>query len=259
MFFFHPRWPVFYEDNHLLVLYKPAGLIMQRGNAFKPNLVDLAKLWLKDRYAKPGRVYVGMVHRLDAPVAGVLVLARTSKAAGRLSEQFRNGTIEKVYLAVTQNRPAASEQRLVNYLVRKGRFSHIGQPGAPGTQKAVLSYRLLETYKDRSLLQISLETGRRHQIRAQLAAMGCPIHGDRHYGADHSLVHGRIALLASRLQFVHPTRDMPMAFNCPLPEGWPWRLSAPVLDRPLWTIETFAQDGLDLLPAHRLFHYVDHQ
>lgn len=259
MFFIHPRWPLFHEDNHLLVLYKPAGLIMQRGNAFKHNLLDLAKWWLKERYAKPGRVYVGMVHRLDAPVAGVMVLARTSKAAARLSEQFRSGTIEKVYLAVTQSRPAETQGRLINYLLRKGRFSSIAPPETPGAQKAILSYQQIAAYENRSLLQIVLETGRRHQIRAQLAAIGCPILGDRHYGAEQFLPHGRIALLATRLQFSHPTQGTQMTFDCPCPEGWPWRLTGSDLNHPLWTLETLEQFGLDLPPAHRLFRQVDHR
>ena len=123
MFFFHSRWPVFYEDNHLLVLYKPAGLLIQRDYKNKANLVDLAKAWIKERYAKPGRVFIGMVHRLDAPVAGVVVMARTSKAAARLSEQFRQGRVTKTYLAVVQGRPGQQTGRLIHHLVRQGRYS----------------------------------------------------------------------------------------------------------------------------------------
>ncbi|MCJ8499274.1 RluA family pseudouridine synthase [Desulfatitalea alkaliphila] len=245
MTFFHPRWPVFYEDNHLLVLYKPAGLIMQRGPAHKPNLVDLAKAWLKQRYAKPGRVFVGMVHRLDGPVAGVLVLARTSKAAGRLSAQFRDGTIEKTYLAVVQGRPPATADRLVHHLVRQGRYSRPAQAGNAGAQAAALHYRLLERQPQRSLLSVTLETGRRHQIRCQLAALGCPIWGDKAYGADQHLPHGSIALLSHRLAFDHPTRPAHLQFECPPPEGWPW---SPTTDpaAPLWSIEGFYAQQLSL-------------
>jgi 23S rRNA pseudouridine1911/1915/1917 synthase len=246
MTFFHPRWPVFYEDNHLLVLYKPGGLIMQRGSREKPNLVDLAKAWLKVRYGKPGRVFVGMVHRLDAPVAGVLVLARTSKAAGRLSEQFRQGGVEKTYLAVVQGRPERTRDRLVHELARHGRFSRVAGADTASRQTAVLSYRLLENRAARSLLEVNLETGRRHQIRAQLAAIGCPIWGDIHYGADRSLPHGCIALLARKLAIVHPARQTPLRFECPAPEGWPWLLPEQEAQPPLWSIEAYQSNGLVL-------------
>jgi len=243
-FFFHPRWPVFYEDNHLLVLYKPAGLIMQRDAPGKPNLVDLARIWLKERYAKPGQVFVGMVHRLDAPVAGVIVLARTSKSAARLSAQFRENRIEKQYLAVVQGRPAQPEARLVHHLERSGRFSRPAQAGKSGeTREAVLSYRLLASEPSGSLLEIMLETGRRHQIRAQLAAIGCPIIGDRSYGAEKSLPDGRIALLARQLSFTHPTRSCELSFQTPFPEAWPWPSTSNAMEPPLWTIEEYRQDG----------------
>lgn len=240
MTFFHPRWPVFHEDNHLLVLYKPAGLIMQRGRSAKPNLVDLAKAWLKVRYNKPGRVFAGMVHRLDAPVAGVLVLARTSKAAARLSEQFRQNRVRKTYLAVVQGRPAQPDGRLVHRLVRWGRYSRVAEEG----REAALSYRLLESGAAQSLLEVHLETGRRHQIRAQLAAMGCPILGDTAYGASGALPHGCIALLARQLAFVHPTRQTPMAYVSPAPVGWPMADQDP--RRPYWAIETYREHGLVL-------------
>ncbi|MFO7784984.1 MAG: RNA pseudouridine synthase [Desulfatiglandales bacterium] len=237
---------MFYEDNQLLVLYKPAGLVMQRDTRARPNLVDLAKAWLKVRHAKPGRVFAGMVHRLDAPVAGVLLLARTSKAAARLSGQFRAGSVEKTYLAVVQGRPGRPADRLVHQLVRRGRYSRPAEGDLSGGQTAVLSYRLLETRADRSLLEVDLETGRRHQIRAQLAAMGCPIWGDIHYGAGRALPHGCIALLASRLAFIHPTLQTAMRFESPVPEGWLWPVSSEALDRPYWSIEDYQSNGLKL-------------
>lgn len=248
MTFFHARWPVFYEDNHLLVLYKPAGLIMQRGNAAKPNLVDLAKSWLKARYAKPGQVFVGMVHRLDAPVAGVLVLARTSKAAARLSAQFREGGITKTYLAVVQGRPLQDAARLEHRLVRNGRLSRIAPEESCEGQTAALGYRLIGCEGAKSLLEVRLETGRRHQIRAQLAAGGCPIWGDRAYGAEQALADGRIALLACKLALTHPTREIPLVFETPLPQGWPWPADPSEAKRPLWTIEEYYRQGL-VLPA----------
>jgi 23S rRNA pseudouridine1911/1915/1917 synthase len=244
--FFHPRWPVFHEDNHLLVLYKPAGLVMQPDSRHRLNLVDMAKAWLKERYSKPGRVFAGMVHRLDAPVAGVLVLARTSKAASRLSEQFRAGSVRKTYLAVVQGRPKRSTDRLVNQLARRGRYSRPGDGELDVTRVAALSYRLVETRAGLSLLEVHLETGRRHQIRAQLAAAGCPIWGDVNYGAPLSLPHGRIALLAHRLSFIHPTLQKTFGFISPIPQGWPWPLSSDSPDPPCWSIEDFQDNGLGL-------------
>lgn len=245
MFFFHPHWPVFYEDNHLLVLYKPAGLITQRDQKDKPNLGDMAKQWLKERYNKPGRVFAGIVHRLDAPVAGVLVLARTSKAASRLSDQFRRGAVEKTYLAVVNGHPPEPAARLVHRLVRDGRLSRIADDAAADGQAAALSYRVLESGPQTSLLSVSLETGRRHQIRLQMSTIGCPIMGDRSYGADQSLDDGCIALLAHRLSFAHPTQHHQLTFEALPPIGWPWPAGEEE-NRPLWSIESFQKEGLVL-------------
>ena len=248
MMFFHSNWPVFFEDNHLLILYKPAGLLIQRDHKDKVSLIDLAKAWVKERYAKPGRVYIGLVHRLDAPVAGVVALARTSKAAARLSAQFRDKQVEKEYAAVVNGRPSQPEGRLVHALLRKGRYSHIVPLGTPGSQQAALSYRLIEARGSRSLLAVALETGRRHQIRAQLASLNCPIVGDRAYGAPQSLAHGRIALMASRLTVTHPTQNIPVMCQCPFPQGWPWETDDADPDLPLWGIEEYTAAGLVLPP-----------
>lgn len=246
--FFHPRWPVFYEDNHLLVLYKPAGLVMQRGNREKPNLLDMAKEWIRRHHAKPGNVFAGMVHRLDAPVAGVLALARTSKAASRLSGQFRAGSVKKTYLAVVQGTPDRPIGRLEHQLVRRGRYSRPVLGDVPESRVAILSYRLLESGRGRSLLEIDLETGRRHQIRAQLAAIGCPILGDLGYGAGRGLPNGRIALLASKLAFSHPTLKSAMRFESPVPEGWLWPVPEEGPGRPYWSMESYVNDGLEAVP-----------
>jgi 23S rRNA pseudouridine1911/1915/1917 synthase len=243
MVFFHPRWPVLFEDNHLLVLYKPAGLRMQRDASGKPNLIDLAKAWVKARHAKPGRVFIGMVQRLDAPVAGVVVLARTSKAASRLSEQIRRGSVQKTYLAVVQGSPPRPDGRLENGLVRQGRLSRVAPLNQPGSQAARLAYRLLEQSGQNSLLEVALETGRRHQIRAQLAHLGCPILGDRAYGASRSLPHGCIALLARRFSLTHPTRQIPMHVESPFPAGWPWPGASGGARDPLWAIEAYFTQG----------------
>jgi 23S rRNA pseudouridine1911/1915/1917 synthase len=254
--FFHPRWPIFYEDNHLLVLYKPAGLIMQRDIKGKISLLDLARHYLKQRYAKPGRVFVGMVHRLDGPVAGVLVLARTSKAAARLSAQIREHRVVKTYLAVVEHHapPLPSVGRLEHGLVRDGRLSRAVTDDIPGSRKAALNYRTLEQGNEKSLLEIDLETGRRHQIRAQLSARQSPILGDRAYGADGRLADGRIALLAYRLTFEHPTRRQTITIESPPPLGWPWESSHPNADRPLWTIEDYLRDGLKIEGQLPSFH-----
>jgi 23S rRNA pseudouridine1911/1915/1917 synthase len=240
---FHRQWPVFFEDNHLLVLYKPAGLLIQRDHKNKACLLDLAKAWIKVRYAKPGRVFIGMVHRLDAPVAGVVVLARTSKAAGRLSGQFREGRVEKEYLAVVNGRPPQPSSRLVHHLVRDGRISRPVSAPSPGSREAALRYRILEARDRSSLLSIFLETGRRHQIRAQLAQIKCPIFGDRAYGAPQTLPHGRIALMAYRLVITHPTLARPVVSRCPTPLGWPWETAEADADAPLWGIEDYLSQG----------------
>jgi 23S rRNA pseudouridine1911/1915/1917 synthase len=252
---YHPHWPVFYEDNHLLVLYKPAGLVMQRDHKNKASLLELAKAWIKMRHHKPGRVFAGLVHRLDAPVAGVVALARTSKAASRLSAQFRNGNVEKSYQAVVVGAPPKEEDRLVHHVVRVGRLSMPSEKPSDGSRIASLRYRLQERQARMSLLTVVLETGRRHQIRAQLSAIGCPIQGDVHYGAPYAMAHGRIALLAHKLGFHHPTRGIRLQFTSPVPEGWPWPDAALEEHTPRWTMEEFLADGMtlpDLTGIYRL-------
>lgn len=241
--FFHKRWPVFYEDNHLLAIYKPAGLIMQRDHKDKVNLLDLAKLWIKTRYNKPGQAYAGMVHRLDGPVAGVVVVARTSKGASRLSAQIRQGTVEKQYLAVVSGKPPQKEDRLCHHLARKGRLSTI-VPATTDSKAASLRYRLVAAHDQHSLVAVKLETGRRHQIRVQLAAVGCPIVGDVRYGASRGLAHGRIALLAHKLGFDHPTRGHRIQLESPPPQGWPWPSTKVDKRAPFWAIEDYYKNGL---------------
>lgn len=245
---FHPLWPVFYADNHLLVLYKPAGLRMQRDHTGKANLCDVAKAWIKVRYAKPGEVFLGIVHRLDAPVAGLLALARTSKGAARLSAQFRDGTIRKHYLAVVSGRPPRDTDHLVHHIERHGRLSRLATGEGPDRQEARLTYRLLGHRGPLSLIRVELETGRRHQIRLQLATIGCPILGDRSYGARNALPDGRIALLAAGLSLLHPTRQEPLHFSLPAPLGWPWPAADDPL-RPLWSFEEYQRAGWRLSDA----------
>jgi len=234
-YFHHPSWPVIYEDNHLLVLYKPAGLLVQGDQTGEASLLDLGKEWLKERYHKPGQVFLGLVHRLDRPVAGVVLFCRTSKAAGRLSEQFRTGKTQKHYLAVVEGKIQQSEGRLIHHLERREeRSSRIVAHSTVNSQEARLSFRVLDTSKSRSLVEVHLETGRHHQIRVQLAHIGHPILGDLRYGASAPLPQKQLALLARELIVMHPTRKEELTFRSPIPSGWPWPTDAPETWRPPW-------------------------
>ncbi|MFZ2444804.1 MAG: RNA pseudouridine synthase [Syntrophobacteraceae bacterium] len=222
-FFFHPSWPVFHRDNHLLVLYKPAGLLVQADETGEPSLLELGKAWVKEVYQKPGRVFLGMVHRLDRPVAGVVLFCRTSKAAGRLSEQFRTGTTEKYYVAVLEGELKQNSGRLVNFLERRENRSSIVVPGkTPGAREALLDFTVLETGGGRTLVHVKLETGRHHQIRVQFAHIGHPVVGDLRYGAPAPLPQKQVALFAKELVITHPVRGDRMRFESPLPCSWPW-------------------------------------
>lgn len=239
--FVHPRWPVFYADNHLLAVYKPAGLLVQGDPTGDPCLLDLAKMWVKNRYGKPGNVFLGLIHRLDRPVSGLVVFARTSKAAARLSTLFREKRVKKVYLAVVEGCPEKKTATLIHGLERReeGRVT-VHPAHTPGTQQAVLHYQTLATALGRCLLAIQLETGRKHQIRAQLAHVGCPIVGDARYGASTLLPHRAIALHAWHMELEHPTQKVPVRLFCPIPISWPWTDGDNDADahgstgRPLW-------------------------
>ncbi|SMC23082.1 ribosomal large subunit pseudouridine synthase D [Desulfacinum hydrothermale DSM 13146] len=239
--FFHPAWPVFHEDNHVLAVYKPAGLLVQGDRTGDPCLLELAKRWIKERYQKPGNVFLGLVHRLDRPVSGALIFAKTSKAASRLSRAFREQGTLKEYLAVVEGQPKVPQATLVHHLCqRPGGSTHVVQDGHPQGRRACLHYRVLGTEGSRSLVAVRLETGRKHQIRVQLAAVGCPIAGDLRYGALRPLPNRQIALHAWRLVVPHPTRSTSVEVVCPLPRQWPWDEKDVFPDhpahpfRPLW-------------------------
>ncbi len=238
--FLHERWPVFHEDNHLLVLYKPAGLLAQGDETGAANLLDLAKAWIKQRHHKPGRVFLGLVQRLDRPVAGVMLFARTSKAAARLSAQLRTRQTRKVYLAVVEGRLPSDRGKLTNHIERQDRLSRIAPQPTSSSREARLSYQVLEAADDRSLVEVDLETGRKHQIRLQLAHLGCPIVGDVRYGARTALPARQIALLASGITLEHPTRREMMSFVCAFPTGWPWPAAIIPTNAPLWNWEDYA-------------------
>lgn len=242
--FFHPRWPVFFEDNHLLALFKPAGLLAQGDRSGAVCLLELSKEWLKERHAKPGRVFLGLVHRLDRPVAGVMLFARTSKAAARLSAQFRCGTIQKTYLAVVEGMPDQPDGNLYNHIERHGLSCRIISEPTARSREARLQYRLIESTGKRSLLLVTPETGRRHQIRLQLSHTGHAIVGDVRYGSVSPLKDRQIALLAREIIVMHPTLKTPLRLFCPLPAGWPWPAAAPEeVPAPFWNYDDFLRDG----------------
>ena len=220
--FFDRRWPVLYVDNHLLALYKPSGLLVQGDPTGDACLLDLGKRWIKTHYRKPGRVFLALLHRLDRPAAGVVLFARTSKAAGRLARQFRDRLVDKRYLVVVHGSVRAASGRLVDHIERQERVSRVVPSPTPTSQEARLTYRVLDRTDHLSLLQVDLETGRRHQIRIQLARLGHPVIGDLRYGADEPMPDKQIALLAQALSVDHPTLGRRLTVEVPVPQGWPW-------------------------------------
>ena len=195
-----------YEDNHIIIVSKRSGEIVQGDKTGDVPLSDTVGAYLKEKYNKPGNVFVGVPHRLDRPVSGLVVLAKTSKALSRLNDMFRVGSVDKRYLAIVKNRPAAPEGELVNWLVRneKQNRSYAYDREVPDSKKAILRYRLVASSVNYNLLEVELLTGRHHQIRCQLAKMGCPIKGDLKYGAERSNPDGSISLHAFHVTFEHP-------------------------------------------------------
>ncbi len=221
---------VLYEDNHLLALNKPAMLPTMGVSEDRPSLLVAAKEYVRRKYAKPGNVYLGIVSRLDAPVTGVVLIARTSKAAARLAEQFRERDVEKIYWAIVEGVIEPAVGQLVDFLRKdeRHRRMHIAGASAPGAQRAELAYRALvdepgaPRLSDRawaSMLEVRPVTGRKHQIRVQLAQAGFPIVGDRKYGSRREFAAG-IALHARRLVVEHPVRKTPVTIEAPLPPEW---------------------------------------
>lgn len=213
---------VLYEDNHLLVVNKPPGLPTMGVADDRASVLTVAKDYLRDKYNKPGNVYLGIVSRLDAPVTGVLVIARTSKAASRLTEQFRRREVTKSYLALVAGHPDQQSGRLEHYLRKdeRHRKMHTTSASTPDAQHAALSFEVVQTLGESSLVRVELETGRKHQIRVQLAKWGHPIVGDRKYGSTLAFPQG-IALHSHRLVMEHPVRKEPMEIIAPPPAWWP--------------------------------------
>lgn len=219
---------VLYEDNHCLALDKPAGLLAQGDATGEPTILDEARAYLKEKYSRPGNVFVGLVHRLDRPTSGIMLLARTSKAAARLAEQFRAGTVEKCYWAVVEGRPPGEAGEWTDELLKDARSNVVSRVarGTPGARLATLEYRVVDRRPDTCLLELRPRTGRSHQIRVQLAARGLPIVGDRKYGARSTLLaldgRPRVALHARGLRFDHPTRREAIELTAEVPADWPW-------------------------------------
>jgi len=206
-----------YEDNHLLVVNKPNGQLVQGDQTGRPTLLDEGKAWIRQKYGKPGNVFLGLVHRLDRPASGVVVLARTSKAASRLSEEIRSHRPEKVYWAEVagETEPEGSWQ---DQLEREEYTSRVVSP--PGGKSARLSFARMSHTNGTSRVEIHLETGRHHQIRVQFSHRGHPILGDRRYGSELNFADNAIALHARQMKIKHPTRDEQMCFTAEPPECW---------------------------------------
>jgi 23S rRNA pseudouridine1911/1915/1917 synthase len=217
-----PDLDILYLDNHLITVCKPAGMLTQSDDSGEPSLMDNVKNWIKTEYKKPGKVFLGLVHRLDRPVSGVVMFGRTSKGAARISEQFRQKTTKKIYRALVEGTPEPQQASLRHYL-RKGKSlkSTVFPRATTDAKEALLDYEVIEIFVNTSLIDIRLHTGRFHQIRAQLSFIGHPIVGDKKYGARNALTKGRIALHAQNMVFNHPTSKEEIVIDCPLPEDWP--------------------------------------
>lgn len=216
---------IIYEDNHIIIVNKAPGEIVQGDKTGDKPLVETLKQWLKEKYNKPGNVFCGVVHRLDRPVGGLVVFAKTTKALTRLNEMFRNGKIEKTYWALSRNKPEQSEGRLVHFITttEHNNKSYASLTERGNSKRAVLTYRLLGSSEHYNLIEVKLETGRKHQIRVQLSAIGCPIKGDLKYGDKRSNPDGSISLMARRIRFVHPVSKQEIDVTASLPEDSLWQ------------------------------------
>ena len=216
---------VIYEDNHIIVVNKESGEIVQGDKTGDTPLSDCVKDYLKRKYQKPGNVFLGVVHRLDRPVSGLVVFAKTSKALSRLNDMFRKGEVHKTYWAIVKNAPKEPSGRLTHWICRneKQNKSYAYNSEVSGSKKAVLDYRLLASGDNYHILEIRLLTGRHHQIRCQLSAMGSPIRGDLKYGAQRSNPDGSISLLSRHVEFVHPVSKELVSLDAPLPKDNLWQ------------------------------------
>lgn len=214
---------VVYEDNHIIVVNKAPGEIVQGDKTGDIPLVETVRQYIKEKYSKPGNVFCGVVHRLDRPVAGLVIFAKTSKALARLNEMLRLGQIKKTYWALTRNTPAEVSARLTHYITstERNNKSYASAEPRKDAKKATLSYEVIGRTERFSLLKINLETGRKHQIRVQLAAIGCPIRGDLKYGDKRSNPDGSISLQAHEIEFEHPVSHKLIHLTATWPKSWP--------------------------------------
>lgn len=217
---------VLYEDNHILVVVKPPNVLSQGDDTGDTDMLTLLKSDIKVRFGKPGNVYLGLVHRLDRPVGGVMVFAKTSKAASRLSESIRKGDFSKSYLAVVHGKPERTADTLTDYLYKDEAVNTVSVvPELSGKgKKAVLDYRVKTSSEGLSLVEVDLRTGRPHQIRVQLAAIGHPLYGDQKYGRELNRTGQQLALWSAGLGFPHPTLKQPQHFESLPPDEYPWDL-----------------------------------
>lgn len=217
-----------YEDNHIIIVYKNSGEIVQGDKTGDEPLSETVKKYIKEKYQKPGNVFLGVVHRLDRPVSGLVVFAKTSKALTRLNKMFRDGEVHKTYWAITKDAPKESEGMLTDWLVRneKQNKSYAYSHEVPNSKKAILQYKVIAYTDNYNLLEINLMTGRHHQIRCQLANMGCPIKGDLKYGAKRSNPDGSISLLSHHVELAHPVSKELISIDSPVPDDNLWKALA---------------------------------
>lgn len=225
LFIYCPQMQILYEDNHIIVVSKTSGEIVQGDKTGDKTLCDSVKEYIKEKYAKPGNVFLGIAHRLDRPVSGIVIFAKTSKALSRLNNMFRDGEVHKLYWAITKNMPQKEEDTLTHWIVRneKQNKSYAYDREKPGSKKAMLHYKVISSTDNYTLLAVNLMTGRHHQIRCQLSAIGCPIKGDLKYGSRRSNNDGSISLHARKVEFVHPVSKQPMCIEAPVPDDRLWR------------------------------------
>lgn len=216
---------ILYEDNHIIIVNKESGEIVQGDKTGDTPLSEKVKDDIKKRHGKPGNVFLGVVHRLDRPVSGVVVFAKTSKALTRLNDMFRNGKVRKTYWAITQQRPDPVKGTISGWLTRneKQNKSYMHDKKKLGAKKAVLKYQTISATDRYVLVEVELLTGRHHQIRCQLAAIGCPIKGDLKYGAKRSNPDGSISLMARKVEFEHPVSHQLVSVEAPVPKDNLWR------------------------------------
>lgn len=215
---------VLYEDNHIVIVNKECGELVQGDNTGDEPVVDMLKRWVKEKYSKPGNVFMGVVHRIDRPTSGLVVFARTSKGLARMNELFRRGEVYKTYWAIVDKLPLPAHGTLTHYLAsrQQGNKTVVSNVAKDGYQKAVMNYRVLSQGDRYHLLEIELLTGRKHQIRAQLGAIGVHIKGDLKYGAKRSNANGGISLHARRIKFTHPVSGKEIDITAPLPDDPLW-------------------------------------